>query len=236
MAPRFLLLAAMPQEREPFLGAAGLQRPGPSPHSTVTDVEVEGVPGQILLTGIGPVAAAAALSAWLATHPAPAHIISVGSAGGLHPSIDVGEVVVGCTYRYADVDARQFGYEFGQVPGMPAAYPGPAPHAETLARSHGYVHAGLVVTASSFISAELAGPIREQFPGALAVDMESAALAQTCHLHGAPAFTSIRGISDLCTPRAGADFHDGLGLAAQRSFEITRTLIAALAPGSDVLA
>lgn len=228
--PQFLLLAAMPQEREPYLAAAakvGGERPGPTRTSALTDIVLEGVPGQILLTGVGPVAASAALGGWLATNPVPRRVVSVGSAGGLHQKVAVGDVVVGTEYRYADVDARQFGYEFGQVPGMPAKYRATA-IPELALLGDGFLHAGLVVTASSFISAELAAPIRAHFPGALAVDMESAALAQTCHLYGVEGFTSIRGVSDLCTPRAGEDFHDGVGLAAARSYEVAHTAIAAL--------
>lgn len=225
-APRFLLLAAMAEEAAPFLDTiTESERPGPSPHSTLTGVEIAGVPGQVLRSGIGPVAAAAALAAWLAVNP-PTRVLSVGSAGGLHERVAVGDVIIGEAYRYADADATAFGYEFGQVPGQPAVYPGAPVDAETTARTH--LHSGLIVTAGSFISAELAAPIRSHFPGALAVDMESAALAQTCHLFGGVPFTSIRGISDLCTPRAGVDFHDGLGLAAARSSEATRALIAQL--------
>lgn len=226
--PRFLVLAAMTEEQVPFLDAAdevSKHRPGPTTHSLLTDIVLDGAAGHVLVTGIGPVNAAAALSGWLATNVPPNHILSVGSAGGLHESVKVGDVVVGVEYRYADVDARAFGYTFGQVPQMPEKYQG-SNAASLLAGDR--VHPGLVVTSSSFVSAENAATIRNHFPAALAVDMESTALAHTCHLHGVRRFTAIRGISDLCTPRAGEEFHDGLGLAARRSFEITRTLIASL--------
>ena len=225
-APQFLLLAAMAEEREPFLEAADdvtSERPGPTVGSTLTDIVLGGVPGQILTTGIGPVNAAAALTGMLAASPAPSQILSVGSAGGLHEDIGVGEVVIGTDLRFADVDARAFGYAFGQVPGMPESYVAAAPPAPIQAQE--YVSPGLLVTSSSFVTAELAAEIRAHLPSALAVDMESAALAQTCYLHGIVSFTSVRGISDLCSPRAGEEFHDGLGVAARRSAEITRTLI-----------
>lgn len=225
-APKFLLLAAMAQEREPFLEAADDitgERPGPTEGSLLTEIVLDGVPGKILTTGIGPVNAAAALTGLLAAVPAPAQILSVGSAGGLHENIAVGDVVIGTELRYADVDARAFGYAFGQVPGMPESYAAPAPPARITVAE--YVTPGLLVTSSSFVTAELAAAIRAHLPSALAVDMESAALAQTCHVHGINSFTSVRGISDLCSPRAGEEFHDGLGLAARRSAEITRTLI-----------
>lgn len=224
MEPRFLLLAAMAEEREPFLSAGAQHRPASSPHAEITDIEISGAPGQILLTGIGPVAAATALSAHLATHPRPELIVSVGSAGGLHQTVAVGSVIVGASYRWADVDVRAFGYELGQVPQMPARYVTSVDLEGFEGREH--VHVGELLTSSSFVSAELAEPIREKFPHGLAIDMESAALAQTCHLHGIGSFVSIRGISDLCSPRAGEEFHDGLGLAATRSYEVALSLLA----------
>lgn len=223
--PRFLVLAAMPEEQVPFLAAAdkvGTQRPGPTAISRLTDIVLDGIAGHVLLTGIGQVNAAAALSGWLTTNATPDYVLSVGSAGGLHENVKVGDVVVGTEYRYADVDAREFGYAFGQVPQMPETFQG-SDIAPLLGADH--VHPGLVVTSSSFISAENAAAIRNHFPHALAVDMESTALAHTCHLHSVRHFIAIRGISDLCTPRAGEEFHDGLGRAAKRSFETTRTLL-----------
>src|SRR5690625_147754 len=225
-APQFLLLAAMAEEREPFLEAADAvtgERPGPTAGSLLTEIVLDGVPGQILTTGIGPVNAAAALTGVLTGAPAPAQILSVGSAGGLHENIGVGEVVIGTDLRFADVDARAFGYAFGQVPGMPESYVAAAPPAPIQAQE--YVSPGLLVTSSSFVTAELAAEIRAHLPSALAVDMESAALAQTCYLHGIVSFTSVRGISDLCSPRAGEEVHVGRGRAARRSAEITRTRI-----------
>lgn len=216
----------MAQESEPFLAAAeqaGEEVPGPTRASRLTPLVLRGRAGHLLVTGIGPVNAAASLSGWLARNELVGPVVSVGTAGGLHPKVSVGDVVIGTAYRYADVDARAFGYAFGQVPGMPAQYPAPTPGGR--GSWPGFVHTGLLVTSSSFVSAERAGQIRTATPHALAVDMESAALAQTCYLHQVPTFVSVRGISDLCTPRGGEDFHDGLGRAAQRSAEATLTLL-----------
>lgn len=224
----FLLVAAMDAERQPFLQAdphASPSQPGPAPSSSVTNVNIGGARGQILVSGIGPVNAASALSGWLAKNQQPRWIVSVGSAGGLHPKVKVGDVIVGTHYRYADVDARQFGYAYGQVPGMPEEFqPTPAP--VDLGQR---IHAGLLVTSASFVDAPKADTIRAHFPHAWAVDMESAALAHTCHIYGVQRFVAIRGVSDLCSPQAGEEFHDGLGQAAERSREITTTFLSHLA-------
>ena len=67
--------------------------------------------------------------------------------------------------------------------------------------------------------------IKGNFPAGLAVDMESAAIAQTCHIYGVP-FVSFRIISD--TP--GVDKHieqyeNFWGEMADRSFGVTRRFL-----------
>lgn len=200
--------------------AVATSHPGPTGGSTATQITIGDRTGTLLTTGIGPVNAAAALARWLGTAE-PAPVISIGSAGGLAPSIAAGDVVIGRRYRYADVDARAFGYEYGQVPGMSVEYP--ATIMPTVEASH--IHTGLLVTGSSFVDACVAEQIRGHLPEALAVDMESAALAQVCAITGAHQFMSIRGISDLCSPAAGEEFHDGLGRASARSAEVVLNVL-----------
>ena len=70
--------------------------------------------------------------------------------------------------------------------------------------------------------------IKGNFPAGLAVDMESAAIAQTCHIYGVP-FVSFRIISD--TP--GVDNHieqyeNFWGEMANRSFDVTRKFLSNL--------
>ena len=58
------------------------------------------------------------------------------------------------------------------------------------------IHSGLICTGDRFITnrTEL-DAIKRRFPAGLVVDMESAAIAQTCYLYGVP-FLSFRIISD----------------------------------------
>jgi adenosylhomocysteine nucleosidase len=86
------------------------------------------------------------------------------------------------------------------------------------------VLAGTMISGDAFIDASTVDAIRTAFPGALSTDMESAALAHTSHLYGVP-FLSVRGISDLCGPSAGADFLTHVDDAAERS---ARVVIGAL--------
>ena len=73
-----------------------------------------------------------------------------------------------------------------------------------------------MLAGNSFITAANAGRARELFPEAVSTDMESTALAQVCAGAEVP-FVSVRGVSDLCGPQAGQDFHIGVEEAATRS-------------------
>ena len=208
----FLLLAAMPDEAAAFLPGTDFEagRAHPLPGT-----------GVIAVTGIGAVNAAVRATR-LIGELEPGAVVSVGSAGGLGADVRVGDVVVGSEYRYHQADATAFGYELGQIPGMPAAY---LSDPELLARARGLdVHVGGMLSGDSFVAAHLVGDVRASFPGALATDMESVALAQACHLLGVP-FISVRAISDLCDGSADESFRMALPDVAARCAQVTRAIL-----------
>ena len=68
------------------------------------------------------------------------------------------------------------------------------------------VHRGLIVSGDCFItSAAESQALREALPEALAVDMESAAVAQVCWDYGTP-FAAVRTLSDRADDEAHVDF------------------------------
>ena len=91
------------------------------------------------------------------------------------------------------------------------------------------IHGGLICTGDKFITdREELNVIKQNFPEGLAVDMESAAIAQVCYLYQVP-FISFRIISD--TP--GAEKHweqykNFWGEIADNSFRVTETFLKAL--------
>ena len=221
-----VVLTAMAQEMAPFeersdaLGRATLLGQASGRLATFGRSHV------LLVTcGIGLVNAATA-TALAVSGCRPRAVLSAGSAGGLHAQIAVGEVVAGSTYTFGGADARMFGYALGQVPGMPASYAGdPDLLTRAVAAGPG-VRLGPVLSGDAFIDAGLVDAVRASFPDALSTDMESAAIAQTCHLLGVP-FVSVRAISDLCGPQAGAEFHLAVEDAAARSADVVLALLTA---------
>lgn len=210
-----IILTAMPEEAEPFLQAAKAKGTEPQSISSFGTssawlLPLTTPPIALIRTGIGQSATASALGWALSAFQAPV-VFSAGSAGGLGVDVNVGEVVVGKEYRYGTADATAFDYEPGQIPGQPPAFTAPPEIAETIKGRH-----GLMLSGDSFITAANVGEMRERFPDALTADMESTAAAQVCHAAGVP-FVSVRGISDLCGPRADQEFHMALDVVAGRS-------------------
>ena len=75
----------------------------------------------LVKSGIGKVNAAMATTLLLQTFK-PDVVLNTGSAGGFLETLEVGTVVISDEVRHHDVDVTVFGYEHGQVPGLPAAY------------------------------------------------------------------------------------------------------------------
>ncbi|MGY4645806.1 5'-methylthioadenosine/adenosylhomocysteine nucleosidase [Cellulomonas sp. URHB0016] len=224
-----VIVTAMADEAAPFVERADFVGPatrvGHAEHRMAT---LAGRQVLLVTCGIGLVnSATAAAVAINATHPRA--LVSAGSAGGVGVDVRVGDVVVGSEYLYSGADARAFGYSLGQVPGMPEVYAAEkALHdAAATAAVDLTVHSGTVLSGDAFIDATRVDRIRESFPGALATDMESAALAHTSHLYGVP-FLSVRGISDLCGPVAGVDFLTHVDDAADRSASVVIEVLRSL--------
>ncbi|WNK18951.1 5'-methylthioadenosine/S-adenosylhomocysteine nucleosidase [Halomonas piscis] len=193
-----------------------------------------GVEVVILQSGIGKVNAAVGTATLLERHR-PRAVINTGSAGGFADDLRIGDVIVSDEVRHHDVDATAFGYELGQVPGMPAAFAADA-HLRRTARSavealgEMRVREGMIATGDSFMAdPERVNATRAAFPAMLAADMEAAAIAQACHLFGCP-FVVVRALSDL--PGAGDNhlsFDEFLELAARRSSRMVDQMLRQLA-------
>ncbi len=234
-----VVIAAMEEEITPFLQRAvsvsGPVRVGHSVQRTglLGDARILFVQGGIGLVNAAGAATSALLHADRTNRGGPLPlVISAGTAGGLGDDVRVGDVVIGTDTINADADAQAFGYQLGQVPGMPVSYPVPEAvlaagavdlSATLLVKT---VHRGLMVSSYKFVDQERAVAIKGHFDQVLSTDMESSAIAQTAHVHGAP-FLAIRGISDLCGPAANADFATHVDDAAERSAEIAIAAVAA---------
>lgn len=176
--------------------------------------------------GIGKVNAAIGATEMIAAHR-PDLIISTGCAGGASTSLEVLDVVAASECTYHDVYCGD-NAEFGQVLGLPARFEAPRELVEK-ALQIPQVKAGLTVSGDWFVdSKEKINDILSHFPDALAVDMESCAIAQTCHRYGVP-FISFRVISDIpLKDTKASQYFDFWNRVAEDSFAVTHQFVEAL--------
>lgn len=190
---RIALITAMDIEYRHLVAMLGGQPEGRHGDHEVT----------VTMSGIGKVNAALTAQR-IITERHPDCIVSTGLAGGLDLSLRPGDLVIGSQCGYHDVWCSM-GNEWGQVQGLPVRFDadqhllGYARQVETTAT----VREGLIATGDQFVdTVDGVAAIRQHIPDALACEMESTAIAQTCYLHKVP-FLAVRLISD--TPGATDD-------------------------------
>ena len=162
----------------------------------------------------------------------PDLIVSSGCAGGADTTLEVTDVVVAsaCTYHDAYCGDE---VAFGQIIGMPAYFTAPAELVEKALSLNDlpdcrelHIRSGLTVSGEWFVnSREKMQQILNRFPDATAVDMESCAIAQVCHIYRTP-FVSFRIISDIPLKDSKASqYFDFWERVANGSFEVTKHFI-----------
>ena len=196
---------------------------------TYTEGTIKNNTSILMQCGIGKVNAAAGAVEMIRNF-APDCIIRTGVAGGIDSCLNVMDVVVSSRIVYHDVWCGE-GNAYGQIQGLPLYFTGN----ETLYQcaisldTETAIHGGLICSGDKFITdRQELETIKANFPEGLAVDMESASIAQVCHLYEVP-FISFRIISD--TP--GAEKHleqykNFWGEMADRSFHVTEAFLKAL--------
>ncbi|GAJ99055.1 adenosylhomocysteine nucleosidase [Geomicrobium sediminis] len=182
----------------------------------------------LMQSGIGKVNAAIGTTLMIELYK-PDVVVNSGVAGGLDRTMSVGDLVISTEVRYNDVDATVFGYEFGQVPAMPAAYKADEKtHEAVLAaakKNRIDVKSGLVLSGDSFMNdEERIAMIKEAFPDALCTEMEAGAIAQVAHRFGCP-FLIIRALSDIAGDEAIHSYESFLDTTAKISADLVQTII-----------
>jgi adenosylhomocysteine nucleosidase len=213
---------------------------------------LHGVPCVLVLSGVGKVAAAATTAMLLDRFGARA-VVFTGTAGGLGPTVGVGDVVVATSLLQHDLDASPL-FPRWEVPltGRSRFEPHAglsdllaAASADALADLDAWcppvlrhdlalgaprLHRGLVVSGDRFVATRAEGEaLRAALPDALAVEMEGAALAQVCHDYGVP-FAVLRSVSDRADDAATTDFLQFVsGYASELTHEVLRRALPGLA-------
>lgn len=158
----------------------------------------------------------------------PDLVINTGVAGGIDGTLSIGSILIADSITYHDVWCGP-GTEPGAADGFPVILKPMPKILETGRRLYADnpdVHFGLICSGDKFIHLkEEVDIIKKNFPQALAVDMESASIAQTCIKSGVP-FAIIRVMSD--TPGAAENVSQYVGFwekAPEKTFECLTKII-----------
>jgi len=233
------ILSALPEEQGNLVTALTKAQRSQHAGRTFWHGQLHDQPVVLALSGIGKVAAATTATV-LAERFAVARMVFTGVAGGMDEKVQVGDVVVAQDTLQHDMDASPI-FPRWEVPGYGTArmacdvqlstqllQAARACLAATGATAR--VHHGLIASGDQFVSTARASQIlRADWQAAgypvLAVEMESAAVAQVCHDFAVP-FAAMRSISDRADDSASIDFSEFVRTVASRYTEdIVRRLV-----------
>ncbi|WP_394233042.1 5'-methylthioadenosine/S-adenosylhomocysteine nucleosidase [Niallia oryzisoli] len=190
---------------------------------------MDGVEVVLLRSGIGKVNAAMSTTILLKKYK-PDYVINTGSAGGYDPNLNIGDLVISTEVRHHDVDVTIFGYEYGQVPQLPAAFAADAELIKVAQEGAKEISGiqtaqGLIATGDSFMNDPVRVEfVREKFNDLKAVEMEAAAIAQVAHQFGVP-FVVIRSLSDIAGKESNISFDQFLEKAALNSASLVIRMV-----------
>ncbi len=192
-------------------------------HGTLNNQDVV-----LLKSGIGKVNVAITTTL-LFEHYDVSAVINTGSAGGLHPEANVGDVVISTGTLHHDVDVTGFGYAMGQVPGLPAVYESDKTlvrlSKEVLEAEKRPYWEGIIGTGDSFMNRpDQIETVQRNFTDLIALEMEAAAVAQVCYQFNKP-FVILRGLSDIAGKESHVSFKEYIDLAAKQSSEMVTELV-----------
>jgi adenosylhomocysteine nucleosidase len=178
--------------------------------------------------GIGKVAAAVATTA-LIDRFSPDFVVNTGSAGGFDTALNIGDLVIGTHIIHHDVDLTHFEYALGQCAGMPEHYDSDKKLIQAAENAARDIEARRVRGDDGIAgSDEAAERLRTQFPTMAAVEMEGAAIGQTCFMLDTP-FLVIRSLSDIAGKTSTVSFTEYLETAAKHSAKLVMGMIKQLA-------
>lgn len=220
------ILGAM--EEEVALLAGEMQVEAEAVHAGISVFrgDFKGTEIALAQSGIGKVNAAIC-SQMLVDLYQPRALIFSGVAGGLLPNMRVGDLVAASHLIQFDIDLTAFGRRHGELPGSDRMIQSDAELVRRVSDSFDTVFAngaetpnlmiGTVVSGDKFIEdTETLRWLQREF-GALATEMEGAAVGYTCQLNELP-FVVIRGLSDTADESAPDDYRDNLQTVCKHSF------------------
>ncbi|MCD8053624.1 MAG: 5'-methylthioadenosine/adenosylhomocysteine nucleosidase [Lachnospiraceae bacterium] len=162
-------------------------------------------------------------------------LLNTGVAGGLLPTLHIGDIVLSTEARYHDYDVTPLGFAPGEMMGMDVSvFPADEGLLALAQESCGRLfpekmcHTGRVVSGDQFITGrENQERLRTVWGGACA-EMEGASIAHTAYLNGVP-WLIVRAISDGADDDSPMDFQEFKDMAIQNGCRLILDMLAHMA-------
>ena len=222
------IIGAMKMETEALIAAVSNATRETVSGVTYTVGTLEGKDVVIATCGVGKVYAAICAQTMILRYQ-PDLLINTGVAGTLSPTLGIGDVAVATELLQHDMDTSAIGDPVGLVSGINRIYfEADVKTAEKLTNCviacGAHVEQGRIASGDQFVAdAARKKFIREQF-GAIACEMEGAAIAQVATVNGVP-FAVLRAISDSADGEATMDFPTFAAKASARSVAVLRKFL-----------
>lgn len=191
---------------------------------------LEGKSVVLVKSGIGKVNAAVCAQILISEFQVE-NIINTGVAGAIAEELEILDIVVSTELQQYDVDAREFGYQPGEIPRMDTSIFSAAPELINKAYREGRrrfgkegVTKGKIVSGDTFVSSTAMKEHLEKVFNARCTEMEGASIGQTCYMNGIP-FVVIRTMSDKADGSANDNYKAFVTKAAFRSKELVKDII-----------
>ncbi|MGL4345253.1 MAG: 5'-methylthioadenosine/adenosylhomocysteine nucleosidase [Cellulosilyticaceae bacterium] len=206
-------------------------------HQIATMEFYEGVMGQVKVIlvrcGIGKVNAAICTQILIDRFDTN-YIINTGVAGGLHPDVNIGDIVISSDTVQHDMDTTAFGDAKGVIPRMDCSFFAAdemlvkaAQTAAEALKGEQNIFVGRIASGDQFVSSmKVKEDIYSTFT-AYCAEMEGAAIAHACYLNHVP-FVVIRAISDKADHSAEVNFDEFVNLAARNASRMIEGIIEAI--------
>lgn len=159
------------------------------------------------------------------------YVINLGAGGSINEMLNIGDIVIGKHVVQHDFDITAFGHSKGYITGVGdnvicdrnLVNEFEKKIKELPERSYN-IKLGIIATGDIFCTEpEMKDKISSRF-NADVVDMECAAIAQTCYLDNVP-FIVIRSISDTPNGENASTFDENLKLASRRCANILKEFL-----------
>lgn len=180
--------------------------------------------------GIGKVAAAVCAQTMILKF-GPSLVINTGVAGTLTPELGLGDIAISESTVQHDMDTSAIGDPVGLISGiniikLPSAERAVKLLAESVEKSCGSKHLiGTIASGDQFICERARKDFIVENFGAVACDMECAAISQVCYLNGVD-FGAVRAISDSADGESHMDYAKFLETAAKNAATVVECCLA----------